>query len=361
VQVQAGSYGAGLVAFANYYADASLHFINADDFLAIRTSYAVGSVTVNANQKAAGLVYRVYVRDGIAARMQNSYARNVLKIGNASRVNLIGAIINSYPVSDSFWIKNPGGKSFSTEGTALSSGAQLLADMQCASGVVDSSCAKPTLLVNWSSAGWNFGTKSELPYITVPISTPWLSADTPNDGIENESIANLSAQFPNTVCQSPRGFIGKAKNSGYVFHSSAVNDKLAYFNAADGLECRSADQGDASCDDYQLSYLCDERSASGAFHWTNYFNLDSPTTGAGDRENPPANPTACSVGLPLGVRYIAAFVSNGVNTYSSRIGPKQRLVINSTQGLLCLSADNPNDAGCYDYEVRMSCSKDGPK
>ena len=173
----------------------------------------------------------------------------------------------------------------------------------------------------------------------------WINRDNPfqsGDTGDVERFGYAKAEYGMLLsnCRKPRELRAHAVNDdNYLNTSSTPPDKLAYFNARDGLKCVAADQPDGQCNNYTTSYRC-----NGV--WTT--QQDHATTATGDDESRSrqsgicANPTA-----------IQAFTlaGRGVATYS---GPKDRLAQFDAEGLECRNADQGAGQSCSNYVVKFA-------
>ncbi len=302
----------------------------------IRNSYALGAIT--ANNFGGGLIRSISNAD---VEITNSYANNQIQIGNNKYANLISYISQngnvSFSISNSFWVKNPQGVVLSDGSSALGSGGQLLADLECATNSFDTACAIPGLLQEWSTTDWDFGDRSQLPALKWVSNFPWISTDTPGASGDHESIARIEDRYPEYTCDTPTNFHAKEKNTGYIFKAKTP-DVLRYFNTTQGLACVHADQTTGSCGNYEVSYLC---SNGGINSWTSWRSSDT-NNGTGDYET---HVSGCAT-PPLAIK---ARIVGKTSVYYS---PQQKLNQFSVQnGLTCLNSDN----NCRDYQVRMVC------
>lgn len=303
---------------------------------AIRNSYALGSVT--ANNSGGGLIRTISNAD---VEITNSYANNLIQIGNNKYANLISYISQngnvSFSISNSYWVKNPQGVVLSDASSALGSGGQLLADLQCSTNSFDTACGIPGLLQEWDGAVWDFGDASQLPALKFTSNFPWVSTDTPGASGDHESIARVADRYPEYTCDSPTNFHAKEKNTGYIFKVKTP-DVLRYFNTTQGLACVHADQATGSCGNYEVSYLC---SNGGINSWTSWRSSDT-NNGTGDYET---HVSGCTT-TPLAIK--TRIVGKTSVHYST---PQKLNQFSLQKGLTCLNSDN----NCRDYQVRMVC------
>jgi hypothetical protein len=306
----------------------------------IRNCYALGSI--NAEIEGGGLVRWLIHQANLT--ITNSYTKNVIQLGSNQYANLVASIqpsaTYSIGIESSFAIKDPQGVELpANSGIVGADGdGKLLADMQCASNPVNNTCAHPSLFQEWDTSVWDFGTTSQLPSLKFKSNFPWMSTDTPGGDGDFESIARVKDRKPEYACDSPSDFYAKEKNRGYVFNARTP-EKFKSFNAKDGFVCLNADQSDAQCNNYEVSYLCDLQAAHPPI-WTSWQSSDTPN-GQGDYEN---NPSSCAIGIRARV----------VGDDNSRYGAPQKLATFSlAKGMACKNADNAD--GCKDYEVRMTC------
>lgn len=309
-------------------------------------TYALGSIRTGTTT-GAGLVGNLTFDDDTIVRIEQSYARNLITstADGSMWANLVQFVNgDALVVKESYWARNPAGAELAARAD-LTTGGQLLADLQCATNLHSGNCGVPQLFTRWD-AGWNFGTATELPALIVSVEHPWLSADSPNDSGDHENLTKLRAAFPLQTCENPVIFRAKEKNSAYDFQAyNAADSVLEKFDARQGLVCRNAQQADGACGNFSVRYLCDETPAFGTVRWTEYVSRDTPNTGDGDDESLPSG-QMCGAGGPIGIMASAV----GENT---RRGPPRKLsVFNAKKGLTCLNSDG----ACKDYLVRMVCN-----
>jgi hypothetical protein len=347
VTLEALDSAGGLVNIAAYdKSDATL--ATNGGYYTINVSYAMGTITTNTNFGGGLLRYAVGF-DGATARIADSFARmsirnqqtnvywsNLLQRANAGLVS----------IGNSYWVKDPAGTVLTERFGNVSVPGYSLVDMQCAATPVIANCANPSIFATWT-AGWDFGTTAEMPALKTQPIHAWISADRPNATGDHETVAALMAKYPTQSCATPWYLSAKVKNSPYVFTSSTVLqsfEKLAKFSPREGLSCKNADQPDAACLDYQVSYLCDATATNGGVYWTPLTDVDDPTSGTGDDE-PQAFGQACPAGNLVGIK-------NYVPGVVGRLGPPQKLnMFSATEGLRCLNSEN----ACKDYELQFQC------
>ena len=173
----------------------------------------------------------------------------------------------------------------------------------------------------------------------------WINRDNPfrsGDAGDVERFGYAKAEYGTLLsnCNKPRELRAHAANDDHYLNTKAVGpDKLAYFNARDGLKCVAADQSDGQCNNYSTSYRC-----NGV--WTT--PQDHAPTVSGDDESRSrqsgicANPTAIQASTPSG---------RGVMTLN---GPKDRLVQFDAEGLECRNVDQGTGQSCSNYVVKFA-------
>jgi Mucin-2 protein WxxW repeating region/Ricin-type beta-trefoil lectin domain-like len=204
----------------------------------------------------------------------------------------------------------------------------------------------------------------------------WLNLDSPGDGVETETFAaakkpgstlvpNLfNFQYdsgrPSASCGAgkvPSVMEAQAVDTGREFFMiqpgkfASLPDRLAAFNAKDGLVCLNSDQEPGTqCQDYKVRFECTDSNLNKT--WTGWYNRDTPASD-GDHEERPQS--ACASPLkPTGIE--AAFTAANGWTYST-FGPNDRLAQNSQFGVICNASDQP-DGQCANYTVRFTSCGD---
>lgn len=336
----------GLVVTAVY--DRSDDRVAADlTYYSMDSNYALSTVTASSNA-AGGLVREVSTFDGATMWLRNSYARVTVtnQLTNTAWSNLIQRANGSVTVERSYWVRDPAGVALTQRYGNVDLPNHWLADLQCASNPVDTTCAFPNLYQNWPS-NWDYGTATELPALKSTVFSPWLSADRPEGTGDHDSLAALYEKYPTQACLDPVSIAGKQRRSSYVFATGALGgnrEKLAAFSAVEGLSCKNADQPDGACLDYRVSYLCRDNSTD-AVAWGPWVDADDPT-GTGDVELLTSNP-ACPNGPALGIKSLVPGV------ISAQGYPQKLRDFSVTRGLRCLNSDG----ACQDYEVRLECAR----
>ena len=172
----------------------------------------------------------------------------------------------------------------------------------------------------------------------------WINRDNPfksGDSGDVERFGYAKAEYGTLLsnCNKPRELRAHAVNDDhYLNTSSAAPDKLAYFNARDGLKCVAANQPDGQCQ-LLTSYRC-----NGV--WT--APQDHASTASGDDESRSrqtgicANPTA-----------IQAYTLSGHGVMTIN-GPKDRLAQFDAEGLECRNADQGTGQSCSNYVVKFA-------
>jgi hypothetical protein len=350
VQLTALDSAGGLVGSAVYgKSDAAL--AANPGYYSIHASYAMGSISTHTNY-GGGLVRYVARFDGASGRISNSFARMSIRNleTNTYWTNVVQrADAGAISISGSYWVSDPAGTALTQRFGTVNTPGYSLQDMQCAADPAIAACANPAIFAGWGQT-FDYGTQTEMPALKLNPIYPWLSTDTPNGNGDYEPIEGFLEKYPTRSCANPWYLSAKVKNSPYVFTSTTVlssYEKLATFNPREGLSCKNADQADGACFDYQVSYLCDATAAYGGVYWTNYTDVDNPTTGTGDDEPLPAG-QLCPAGGPIGIR---TFVPNMLG----RSGPPQKLrTFSASEGLRCVHADG---ATCKDYELQFQCGE----
>ena len=173
----------------------------------------------------------------------------------------------------------------------------------------------------------------------------WINRDNPfksGDAGDVERFGYAKAEYGALLsnCTKPRELRAHAVNDdNYLSTYATAPDKLAYFNARDGLKCVAADQPDGQCNDYTTTYRC-----NGV--WTTPQN-HAPTASGDDESRSRqtgicANPTAIQASTPSG---------RGVMTVN---GPKDRLAQFDAEGLECRHADQGAGQSCSNYVVKFA-------
>jgi hypothetical protein len=173
----------------------------------------------------------------------------------------------------------------------------------------------------------------------------WINRDNPfksGDPGDVERFGYAKAEYGMLLsnCIKPRELRAHAANDDhYLNTSSTAPDKLAYFNARDGLKCVAADQADGQCNNYSTSYRC-----NGV--WTPEQNHAPTATGDDESRSLQsgicANPTAIVAYTPSG---------RGIMTLN---GPKDRLAQFDAEGLECRNADQGAGQSCSNYVVKFA-------
>jgi len=197
----------------------------------------------------------------------------------------------------------------------------------------------------------------------------WINLDTPINGVETENLVDANSASNTMVpkllnnCLAPvagptmlEAHVVDSNNTFMIAQQTNLGvfpDRLAVFNAKDGLVCLNSDQEPGHpCQDYKVRYECTDPNNPSQKTWTSWYNMDSPS-GDGDHEERSKDANVCTSSPNLIVTGIEA-ATVPVNGWSyNSYGPNDRLARFSPYGLTCNNADQP-DGKCSNYVVRYS-------
>lgn len=338
------TYSTASVTSTQYYAGGLIGNDMSGNFDSI---YATGTVTTPANALGGGLIGADSTQGNL--ELNTSYSNSIV---NGSYAQLIGGVsantiilnANTYQVTDPVDATLPMTSSAYTR--SITNDA-----LKCATNPIDTSCSDPYALASWNPGIWDFGSSTELPVLHQDSNYPWVSRDTPNATGDSESFSSLRRDYPQYTCDAPVDFQAKQKKTGYVF-SASTPDKFDFFDAVRGLQCTGSKQSNGRCNNYEVSYLCDQSSSGGGVSWMGWVNSHTPSSSdPNEVELRSANPPRCSGGSITGIR---ARIVGTTQSYNG--GPQKIHRMSMTSGFQCLNSDNGGGTSCKDYEVRMVCS-----
>ncbi|XP_038056100.1 uncharacterized protein LOC119728099 [Patiria miniata] len=189
--------------------------------------------------------------------------------------------------------------------------------------------------------------------ITIPkramFWTPWLSADSPLDGDDRETLIQHQQAY-DLPCKYPSDIQCRTVYDGI---SSNETGQILNINCtlSSGLECLGADQGaehDNSCFDYKVRYQCPEPH----YRWTPWYDASDPDGTMEDEtlatHMTQAYPDLCS--QPIGAE--CRLKATQQDLIASGYIPEVPYLCNAN-GFRCQHADNTGS--CPDFEVRYRC------
>lgn len=144
-------------------------------------------------------------------------------------------------------------------------------------------------------------------------------------------------------CALPEYMEARAVGSEYTLKTSDLPNVLEAFDPIDGLICRNSDQDPATCEDYEVNFVCPDPDDPDNEIETGWTDVDDPSY-SGDVEPAPAN--AAEDGCRIEARV--------VGTEEIFRGFRDKLYRFDRAGFSCIN-DMQVDDQCDNYTVRYVC------
>ncbi|KAI8516821.1 hypothetical protein Bbelb_054020 [Branchiostoma belcheri] len=88
--------------------------------------------------------------------------------------------------------------------------------------------------------------------------TDWFNRDTPTRTGDWEDLIGLRRDYPGQICEKPTDIQARVVGSG--LDASLTGDIYHFYDTTKGFVCRMGDQGDGTCQDYEVRFCCPNKN-----------------------------------------------------------------------------------------------------